>query len=184
MKMFFRKTILSALVAVLVVAAMPIAGASAAGQNDPATPPAGEVTDEKLEQVWARQLQAYAKIGKGLERVDAFTARAQKLIDKANENGKDVTAVQAALDAFEAASKAAHPTYESAKGIVNSHQGFDENGNVTDVEKAKETVQSMREKLQEIKSVMDGTGKALREAIKAFREANPRPTQTPSPSAG
>jgi len=28
---------------------------------------------------------------------------------------------------------------------------------------------------------MNGTGKALREAIKAFREANPRPVKTPKP---
>jgi hypothetical protein len=33
----------------------------------------------------------------------------------------------------------------------------------------------MHEKMQEIKTIMNGTGRALREAIRAFREANPRP---------
>jgi hypothetical protein len=61
------------------------------------------------------------------------------------------------------------------KGIVNSHQGFDANGKVTDPEKAKETVKQMREKMQEIRAALDGTGKALHEAIQAFKAANPRP---------
>ena len=77
--------------------------------------------------------------------------------------------------------KDAKPIYESAKGIINSHQGFDANGKVTDLEKAKETVKAMHAKMQEIKTAMGGTGKALREAIKAFREANPRPVKTPTP---
>ena len=109
-------------------------------------------------------------------RADELIERVQKLIDRAEANGKDVSAVQAALDAFAAAVKEANPIYESMKGIINSHQGFDDNGKVTDPEKAKETVSSMHEKMLEIKTVMDGTGRALREAIRAFREANPRPT--------
>jgi len=180
MKLFLRKTVLLALVAVLAVAAMPFVDASAMGAKDPTPPPAGQVSNEKLEQAWARQLKAYERIRKGFDRLDEFTDRAQNLIDKAAANGKDVSALQSALDAFEAAAKEAHPIYESTKGLVSSHQGFDDNGNVTDSTKAKETVQAMREKLQELKSTMDGTGKALREAIKAFREANPRPQPTPT----
>ena len=175
MKLFFKKTILLALVAALAVAAIPFISASAMGEKDPASPPAGEETNEKLEKAWARQLRMFERIGKGFDRLDQFTARAQNLIDQAEANGKDVSALQVALDAFEDAAKDAHPIYESTKGLVNSHQGFDENGEVTDSEKAKETVQAMHEKLQEMKSAMGGTGEALREAIKAFREANPRP---------
>ena len=75
------------------------------------------------------------------------------------------------MDAFESALKSAKPTYSSINGIVNSHQGFDANGKVTDTEKAKATVQEMRTRMQELKSAMNGTGKALREALKVFREA-------------
>ena len=92
--------------------------------------------------------------------------------------------MQAALDAFEEAIKDAHPIYESANGIINSHQGFDNDGKVTDIEKAKETVKSMGEKLKEIKESMGGTGRALHEAIKAFREANPRPERDLSTNEG
>lgn len=183
MKTLFKKTILWALLAALSVASLPFVSVSAAGEYDPPVPEEKQLSNERLEQIWARQLERYERIGKGFERDDAFIERVQKLIDRAKENGKDVSDVQAALDAFEAALKDAHPIYESAKGIVNSHQGFDENGKVTDPAKAQETVNAMRAKFQEIKEAMNGTGKALREAIRAFREANPRlPRPTPTPS--
>jgi len=168
---FFKKTLLVALVAALGVASLPVFSVSAQGAKDPAAPPKGQVTNERLEQIWARQLRAYERMGK----TDEFIGRVQKLIDRASANGQDVTAVQAALDAFQVAVKEAKPTYESMKGIVNSHQGFDANGKVTDPEKAKETVKQMREKMQEIRAALDGTGKALHEAIQAFKAANPRP---------
>jgi hypothetical protein len=182
MKTLFRKTILLALVAALGLAAMPFIRVSAAGANDPTPPPqpAGQIRTERLEQVWARQLRVYDQMG----RTDEFIERVQKLIDRAKANGKDVSAVQAALDAFKAAARDAQPIYEGIKGIINSHQGFDSNGKVIDPEKAKETVQAMHEKFREIRDAMNGTGKALHEAIKAFREANPRPQQTPTPASG
>jgi len=175
---FFKKTILFALAVTLALAAFPFTSASAAGQNDPSTPPQNLSPNERLERVWARQLQFHNRFG----RTDELIDKAQRLIDRAKANGRDVSAVQAALDAFEAATKDAHPIYESMKGIVNSHQGFDENGKVTDPAKARETVQAMRAKIREIKTVMNGTGRALREAIKAFRAANPRPQPASTPS--
>lgn len=183
MKSIFKKTLLIALVAALAAASLPLVSVSAARESDP-LPPQGEVSNERLERIWARQLRLYERLGNGFDRSDAFVERVQELIDRASENGKDVSAVQAALDAFEEATKDAHPVYESGKGIVNSHQGFDENGKVMDPAKARETVRVMGEKLKEIKDAMDGTGRALREAIKAFREANPRPENLPAPEGG
>lgn len=183
MRYMFKKSLLTALVAALAVASLPLVGVSAAVESDPPVQQ-GDVSNERLEKAWARQLRLYEKIGNGFDRSDAFVEKVQTLIDKAGANGKDVSSVQAALDAFEAANKDAHPIYESAKGIINSHQGFDKEGKVTNPEKAKETVKAMGEKLKEIKDAMGGTGKALHEAIKAFREANPRPENLPAPEGG
>jgi hypothetical protein len=161
MNNIFKKTILVALAAALVFAAFPVTSVFAQGEN----PPKGELTNEKLEQIWARQLKTHERLGKAFDDIDGQIAKFQARIDKAAANGKDVTA-------FEASSKSAKPIYDSMSGIVNSHQGFDANGKVIDSEKAKSTVQDMRAKLKELKSAMGGTGKALREALKAFREAN------------
>jgi hypothetical protein len=179
MKTLFTKTILFALLTALGFAAMPFVSASAAGEYDPPVPQ-GQVPNEKLEQIWARQLRIYERMG----RTDDFVQRVQQLIDRAEANGKDASAVQAALDAFEAALQNAQPIYESAQSIVTSHHGFDDNGKVTDPEQAQETVNAMRDKLKEIKDAMGGTGKALHEAIKVFREANPRQQPTSTPTSG
>ncbi len=162
MKNIFKNTVLAALAAALVFAAFPMTSAFAQG----------EVPNEKLEQAWARQLKVYEKIGKGFEDTDAQIAKIQARIDKAAANGKDVAALQAALDAFGSALKSSRPIYDSISAIVNAHAGFDANGKVTDAELARSTLKEFHAKMLELKSAMNGTGKALREAIKAFREAN------------
>ena len=177
----FKKTVLIALVAVLVLTALPLTSAHATALNDPTPPPPTDrqLSNERLERVWARLQRAYERQGHMLERADGMTERIQGLIDKMNENGKDTTALQTALDAFEEALKDAHPIYESAKGILNSHQGFDANGKVTDREKAIETVKELGAKLKEVRQTVGEPGHALREAIQAFRDANP-PAEHPA----
>jgi hypothetical protein len=176
MKTTTNKLILAVLLVALVFAAFPVTSAFAQEQNPPQK---GEITNEKLEELWAKQLKVHERLGKlfGAEG-DARVAKIQELIDKAKANGKDVTAVQTALDNFKAAVKTAKPIYESTKGIVSSHQGFDANGKVTDAEKAKSTLKEMRTKGQEINAAMGGTGKALADALKAFKDAN-KPASKP-----
>jgi hypothetical protein len=177
MKLIVRKTFFVAMLAALALAALPFVSASAAGVYDPSQPQ-GKISDERLERIWRRQLRIYERMG----HTDDFVKKAETLIDRARENGKDVTEVQAALDAFESALQDAQPMYESLTVIVGSHAGFDEKGNVTDPAKAQETIQAVREKFQEIKDVIGGTRRELREAMQAFREANPRPQPTPASS--
>ncbi len=94
------------------------------------------------------------KIQLNIKKAMGTLAKVQKMIDTAAAKGKDISALQAALDAFEAAAKKAKPTYESMNGIVNSHQGFDAYGKVTGAEKAKSTVQERRTKMQAVKTAM------------------------------
>jgi hypothetical protein len=171
MKNVFKKMIFVVLAAVLVFAAFPLTSAFA---DTPTSTPAlkGELTNEKLEKVWARQLKIHERIGKMFTDTDSKLAKAQALIDKAAANGRDVTAVQSALDAFKVALKNTKPIYESMNGIVNPHQGFDASGKVTDLTQAKSTVEAMGAKLKDVKTSMNGTGKALRQAIRDFRKAN------------
>jgi len=52
----FKKTVLLALVAALALAVLPLTGASAAGLGQTPEPPAdqAQVSNERIEQVWAR----------------------------------------------------------------------------------------------------------------------------------
>jgi hypothetical protein len=167
MNILFRKMILAGLVALLAFAALPVTSVFAQDENPPK-----ELTNEQLEKVWAHQLKLYERLGKVFDHKEDRLAKAQELIDKATAKGKDTTAVQAALNAFVAAVEKSRSTYEDIQALVTAHAGFDSNGKVTDATQAEATVQEVRAKLQALKTSMDGTGKALREAVRAFREAN------------
>ena len=175
MKNIISKIMMAVIAVALTVAAFPVTSVLAADEQPPAR---GVLTDEKLEQIWARQMEAYERTGKGFEDTDAHIAKIQSLIDKAAANGKDVSALQSALDAYEAALLASKPAYDALGEVINTHAGFDSDGKVTDSEQAKATVKEAREQMQALKSSMGGNFKALREAIKAFREANKPETES------
>lgn len=165
--------------AALAVVSLAPQPAYALGLADTATPPGPD--GQRLQRAWAREQRLYGRLGEFFSNADSRLARAQELIDQAKANGKDVTALQAALDAFGTAVKQARPVYDSAKGIVASHQGFDEAGNVTDPVKALETVQDMRAKLVEVRRIGLPAARDLRQAVREFRQANNPVAPTPTP---
>jgi chromosome segregation ATPase len=170
--MLFKKTILTALIAALLLAALPLTGVSAAGQTDPTPPAQGQISNERLEKVWARMNRRYERLGRIFEKSDGLVERVNALIERLKEAGESTAELEAALAAYEDAVKQAHPIYESCNGIVNSHKGFDADGKVTDAEQARETIKELGAKFDEIKTAMNGTGKALIELLKSIREAH------------
>jgi uncharacterized protein YaaR (DUF327 family) len=170
--MLFKKTILTALIAAIIVAALPLTGVSAAGQTDPTPPAQGQISNERLEKVWARMNRRYERLGRIFEKSDGLVERVNAMIERLKEAGESTAELEAALAAYEDAVKQAHPIYESCNGIVNSHKGFDADGKVTDAEQAKETIKELGAKFGEIKTAMNGTGKTLIELLKSIREAH------------
>ncbi len=183
--MWFKKIVVVAVVAGLGLSALPIANAFALGLNDTTTPPAPQVPGARLQKVWAKEQSINQRLGTMFSKSDTAIANAQKLIDKAKANGKDVSALQSALDAFAAAVKQAQPVYAGGQSVITSHQGFDSNGNVTDVTQARATVKGVMDMFKQIRQIVQGPRQALREAIKAFRDANqPAGTAVPTQGAG
>jgi hypothetical protein len=175
-----KKIALVTLVIALGLAILPAAGASAAGIKEVANLPVNKTVDNsRLEQAWARLQQTYQKQGARLAAAEGIITKGQTLIDKATQKGYDTSAVQAALNAFSAALPGAQAAHDNGAAIIASHAGFDENGKVTDRTTAIATTKSLHQVLADTRAAMGGTGKALREAIKAFREAN-KPAQAPA----
>ena len=170
---WFKNTLLAAMALTLVAAALPWTSAFAAPAADPSTPPAeGEKSNTRIESLWMREQRAVERMGKVIDRSDKMVEKIQIWIDKAKENGKDVTALQAALTAYKQAVQEAGPMYERAQSIVSEHAGFDADGKVTDREQAIQTLKDLGAQLKDLREQIGMPGKALREAIKAFREAN------------
>jgi hypothetical protein len=202
---FFKKFVLAALVLAIGLVAVPAAGVSALGLQDQAAPPSDQpdnwaVLDPAyhpescvfprilsgpgrdnlhLEKIWARTQAAYQCQGVRLAKADEFIARIQSLVDKVNQKGWDTSAIQAALDAFAAVIPAAQAAHDPGAAIIAGHNGFDANGKVIDRAAAIETVKALRQMLKDTRAAMNGTGQALRAAVKAFRDAH-RPVQPPT----
>jgi hypothetical protein len=177
---FFKKFVLTTLILVIGLAVLPSTGVSAAGLQDETTPPANQPANyARLEHIWVRAQTAYQRQGDRLAKADEFIARVQSLIDRANQKGWDTSAVQAALNAVATVIPAVQAAHDPGAAIIASHSGFDANGKVTDRAAAVETVKALGQVLKDTRSAMNGTGRALREAIKAFRDAH-RPAQAPA----
>lgn len=176
--MLFKKTMLAALTIALVLTVLPWTSVSAGGQTDLIPPAQGQgPSNERLEKIWARMNRRYERIGNFYDKTDELVAKAEKMIARLEEEGESTAELEAALTAFQDALKEAHPIYESCKGILNSHKGFDSDGKVTDAEQAKETIKELGTKFGEIKTAMNGTGKALIELMKSIRDKHkPAPT--------
>lgn len=176
MKTLFHKFSFLAVVFALLFSALPLTPAFAAAQAEPPAPgldPAKAA--QRLEKAFARQQKAVARLGKS----DELIGRIETLIERASQNGKDVSAILAALENLKTALKAAQPNLDKADQILQAHSGFDASGKVTDVDAARETVRGAGEALHAYRSEVKDEFQALREAIQAFREANPRPTASP-----
>lgn len=166
------------------LSALPFVNAYAQSANPPVTPTAGQPSNDRLQKAWAKDQTVYARIGKILDGANTLISKLQSKLDDAKAKGKDVTAVQTALDAFSAAVKNVQPIYASLQTIVQSHSGFDVSGNVTDPTQALQTVQGFKSNAEQIRQAgVSEAGKALREAMKAFHQANQSATPAPSPSS-
>jgi len=174
MKTLFQKLFLIVTLLSFILLAVPAQSALAAGPNDPPDP---ERAKTRLEWVFANLKLTVQRIDLNLEYEDEFIARIEELVAKAKENGKDVSALEAALADYKKAVEASKPLYEQAAQLVQSHAGFDANGKVTNLEKARETVKQLGETLKQHREVMGEALKALREALKTFREVNPPPAK-------
>jgi hypothetical protein len=168
-----RKFTLLMLIITLTMVALPVSTASAAGLKADDTPPTTSADRTvRLSLVWERLQRTYDRQGLRLERADAFLDALQTRLDLANKNGKDTSAIQAALDVLSQAIKDANPIHQSAKGIIASHKGFDADGKVTDRLQALETIRSLGRSIQNVRDLVSDPHRLLREALIAFREAN------------
>jgi hypothetical protein len=169
---WLKRSALIGLIAALALGAAPMTGVYAAGPEIPSASPGQDEAGDRLERAWAHHLKVYARQGRLLEKADKLIHHVERLLERAEEKGRETAALQAALDVFKRAVNLADTIYREAGEIVAAHAGFDDSGQVTDPEQAAETVKELAAKLQEIRATVGEPGKALHDAIQAFREAN------------
>jgi hypothetical protein len=161
--------------AVILPVGIPAAQAAAPGK-------AGVGADTRLE-FQLQRLQLFLQ-GQGL-RLDmsrTIATQTQTWIDALKADGKDTSALQSALDAFNGQVQAMQAAHDKAKGVLDAKAGFDAGGKVVDAGQARQTVQDARQAMKDAHGIIKSASDAFRDAVKAFRQAN-KPKVPPAPGA-
>ena len=177
--MSLKKLLSVGLLAVLLmgVAAFAFPAGSVAAQSS--TPPPKDpqarinLANFRLERMLRLERATLNRITRHFNQLDQFIRRAGTLITRAKENGKDVSALEAAVVEFRAVEGDARLVLDEVKALLASPAGFDANGKVTDRETAKATLEEVHTKFQDIRSTIGDGARNLHEAFKSWREANP-----------
>jgi hypothetical protein len=148
----------------------------------PVTGDNGEVKDIVLERLFKRAQAAHENQQKLIAQADKLGNRIAELIVRAKSNGKDTTSLEAALADFNMKIGEARLKFDQTGKLIRQHTGFDDAGKVTDSAVAKTTLEEIRNGNKDVRQTLVEALKVLREAGRAFREANPKPEPVSNPA--
>jgi len=120
----------------------------------------------RLEQIALTEQQA------NLSKCSSVVGDVQALITKGQSKGLDTSALSSALATFQSQVSTAQTSDTNASGILSSHNGFDEGGNVTDAVAATQTVLSAHQALSDARNTFVGATTHLVAADKNWVTAN------------
>jgi hypothetical protein len=172
-------------VAVALTAAAFVAVPAAPAFADEEDPPSAERSRDgstRLETAFAREKGWQSRQSANLARAGTAADKLGALIEKAKANGVDTGDLETALAQFEGQLASAEESHGEADAIIGAHAGFNAGGKVTDSEQALETVKSARDALGDAAETLKGAVQDLWGAVKAWREAHPRPQPTTEPT--
>jgi hypothetical protein len=95
-----------------------------------------------------------------------------------DQSDRDTSKLQAALDVFKLDIAAAQGKYDAAKSRLDSHSGFDADGNVTDAALARETLRLVGQDERRCHQLIKQGSVRLRAALKEYRAENKLDTNT------
>lgn len=124
---------------------------------------------ERLEAVYGRLQEVSVRGDERLAQAENVVVRANELIAMAQEKGYDTASLEGAVANFETAIANATALKADGDAILSSHAGFDDNGNVTDIEQATETLRSVQNSFKEGRQTLRDSARELRHTFRDFR---------------
>jgi hypothetical protein len=135
----------------------------------PAAPLLGDAAKAALSNYFKREQNGLNVQSTHLQRADDIAVKAQQFINTAKAEGKDVSVLETALGQYDTYIAQAQSTYDTAAAIISAHSGFDENGNVTDMQAARQTVGDARQNLRSAHISIVQAVRTLQQAILQWR---------------
>jgi hypothetical protein len=148
----------------------PANGAKAPPRTPP--PPPANAAHVVLKREYQASLRRLREIDVRLNHANGEARRLAERVAKAKAAGKDVGAIEAALGAFQDGVAKARAAWQAAGDKLRAHNGFDEQGNVTNADAARTTLKSANEQMRTASETLANAQKALGKAIAAWERAN------------
>ena len=181
-KSFWRSLGNFALAAILLSSALFVGAVPTFAAGESAPPPQEGITERgipRLEFAYLRLQHAAENQALHLEHAGEVADFVGDWIKTLDEQGHDVSQLEAALDSFRAALAEAQGHYEEAKAVLDVHAGFDDDGVVVDREQARETLREAGRSLGDARRALKDGATQLRRAIRDWgREHRPRPAES------
>jgi hypothetical protein len=143
-----------AALAAFAVSAAPVDGHPLAITRTPLKPLLGDAARAALSNFYKREQNFLNVQSTYLQKAGQLAATTQQVIDAAKAEGKDPAALEAALAQFNADIAQAQSLHDQAANILGAHSGFDNNGDVTNVQDAHQTLLDARLKLRSAHSLI------------------------------
>lgn len=161
------------LLAAGLVAGMALIPAYAAGLGlaspDIGTPPGPLNTT--LSNIYQREQRWLSVQSNTLTDANTIAVNMQNWINTLKGQGKDTTALETALAAFNGQIATAQTAHDTAAGILSAHAGFDGGGQVTDRAQAAATLRQPYRSLQQAHLTLVSAAVNLRLAVRAWINA-------------
>lgn len=153
------------------LAAVPVYAAPS--MEDPPPPADGAGLREAAVKLAYQRLQSVeARTQNTIDKAPAGAGRLENLISQAKERGRDTAALEAALASFRGSMDSAQAKHDQGEAILETHAGFDGQGEVTDLKAAWDTVKSAGKEFREVGKTIASALRELHSAIRDWREAN------------
>ena len=182
--------ILASLVLATAIALMGVFGTSAPtayaqqGTPSPGGPRAtvGAKLAEFNKDMYDRAQKMLKSLQQIIDKANQAANKTQGWIDELKAKGVNTSEAEAALTTFKTQIAAAQASYDSAKVTLDAHAGFDNDGNVTDREQARQTILTVSKNARDahrtlVKAAVDFQ-KTMRDLLKKYRDNR---TATPKP---
>jgi hypothetical protein len=134
--------------------------------------PPGAFREQAQEYALKREQLALDGLALRIDLAEDIAAKSHEWVDWLKSQGKDTAVLEAALATYEAQVNAAQVSWDGANAILSNPAGFDDAGNVTDPDEARETLRAGADALRQTHRILADAGRAFRRAVQDFRLAN------------
>ncbi len=161
-----------AIIAGIVFLAIPTTSVYAQDNAPPISRAGKQQRKKGLDDVYEEVIDRYEDMGYTIQDTDDVIRKLEDWIEGIEGKGEDPAGVQTILSTFETNLAAVQTAYDAVGDLVETHPGFDSEGNVIDESLALNTLRSIAEGLLNVHQLGEDAKLALKWDIMAYRFQN------------